>query len=65
MLSEKEVMLVRNHVADFCVDLIDTAITGSKEDTLKVMENFANFLCHAFMEAKKEGRSRAMITTTN
>ena len=65
MLSEKEIMLVRNHVADFCVALVDAACSGSKEETKEVMETFANFVCNALMAAKRDGRRNALITTTN
>jgi hypothetical protein len=65
MLSEKEIMLMRNHIADFCVVLVDAACSGSKEDTLSVMEDFSKFICNALMAAKRDGRRNALITTTN
>lgn len=65
MLSEKEIMLVRNNVADFCVVLVDSVCSGTKEDTVSVMEDFCNFVCNALIAAKRDGRRNALITTTN
>ena len=65
MLNEKEIMLVRGHVADFCVNFIDVVCSGNTQDAKMAMEIFSNFICSALMAAKRDGRRDALITTTN
>ena len=65
MLTDKEKYLVRERIGDFCVIFTDALLDGTKEDALSVMEDFSEFFCNALTVAKREGRIRALTTTTN
>ena len=65
MLSDEEIKLVRDRVADFVETFTDAILDGTKEDVLSVMEDFSKFFCDALSTAKREGRFSALVTTTN
>lgn len=65
MLSDEEIKLIRERVADFVETFTDAILDGTKTDALGVMEDFAGFICRALTVAKREGRYSALITTTN
>jgi hypothetical protein len=65
MISNEEIELIRDRVADFVVLFTDAILDGEKEDALSVMEDFSSFFYNAISVAKREGRFSALITTTN
>ena len=65
MLSDEEIQLVRERVADFVETFTDAILDGTKEDALSVMEDFSGFFCNALSTAKREGKFSALVTTTN
>lgn len=65
MLSKKEIVMVRERVADFVIVFTDAILDGTREDALSVMEDFSDFFCDALEAARRDGKYSALTTTTN
>ena len=56
MLSKLVEQLVRNQIADFATNLIESAIDGDDKACLHEMESFYRFVCNSLIIAMKDGK---------
>lgn len=60
MLSKLVEQLVRNQVAGFATNLIESAIDGDDKACLHEMESFYKFVCNSLVIAMKDGKRSAV-----
>ena len=60
MLSVEERLLIEERVAEFATAVVESTVAGDVSATTENLIVFYEFLCRAFVAAKREGRTKAV-----
>ena len=60
MLSVEERLLIEKRVAEFALAVVESTNAGDVSATTENLLIFYEFLCRAFVAAKREGRKKAV-----
>ena len=65
MLSVEERLLIEKRVAEFATAVVESIAAGDVSATTKNLTVFDEFLCRAFVAAKREGRMNAIAISNS